>query len=73
MKAKNKLKCGKVYVKELSIKKLKHLKNQAKSLTNKRMKRKCKYKMWDVVCAVLFAIISNCNEWEEMEIFAKNK
>ena len=52
----------------------KHLKNQAKSLTDKRMKRKCKYKIWDIVCVALLAVISNCNEWEEIEMFAvKNK
>ena len=39
---KNKLNCEKVDMKELSIKELKESKNQAKSLTDKRMKRKCK-------------------------------
>lgn len=38
------------------------------------MKRKCKYKIWDIVCVALLAIISNCNEWEEIEMFAiKNR
>ena len=43
---KNKLKCENVDMKKLSITELKHLKNQAKSLTDKRMKRKCKYKYY---------------------------
>ena len=55
----------------LSITELKHLKNQAKSLTDKRIKRKCKYKIWDIVCVALLAVIANCNEWEEIEIFAE--
>lgn len=71
---KNKINCEKFDMKKLSIKELKHLKNQAKSLTDKRMKKKCKYKIWDIVCVALLAVISNCNEWEEIEMFAvKNK
>lgn len=42
---KNKLDCENVDMKELSLTELKHLKNQAKGLTDKRMKRKCKYKI----------------------------
>ena len=71
---KNKFNCENIKMKEISIKELKHLKNQAKSLTDIRMKRKCKYKIWDIVCVALLAVISNCNEWEEIEMFAiKNK
>ncbi len=66
---KNKLNCENFDMKELSIKKLKHLKNQVKSLTDKRIKRKCKYKIWDIVCVALLAVISNYNEWEEIEMF----
>ena len=63
-----------VNIEELSISELKHLKNQAKSLTDKRMKRKCTYKIWDIVCVALLAVISNCDEWEEIEMFGiKNK
>ena len=71
---KNKLKHKDIDVEDLSISELKHLKNQAKSLNDKRIKRKCKYKIWDIVCVALLAIISNCNEWEEIEMFAiKNR
>lgn len=59
---KNKLDCENIDMKKLSLTELKYLKNQAKSLTDKRMKRKCKYKIWDIVCVVLLAVISNCNE-----------
>ena len=44
------------------------LKNQAKILTDKRMKRKWKYKVWDIVYVALFEVISNCSEWSEIEI-----
>ncbi len=71
---KNKFNCEKIDMKKISIAELKHLKNQAKNLTDKRMKRKCKYKIWDIVCVALLAVISNCDEWEEIEMFAiKNK
>ena len=71
---KNKLNCENVDMEKLSIIELKRLKNQAKSLTDKRIKRKCKYKIWDIVCVALLAVISNCNEWEEIELFGiKNK
>ena len=71
---KNKLKHKDIDVEDLSISELKYLKNQAKSLNDKRIKRKCKYKIWDIVCVALLAIISNCNEWEEIEMFAiKNR
>lgn len=71
---KNKINNESINIKDLSISELKHLKNQAKSLTDKRMKRKCKYKIWDIVCVALLATISNCDEWEEIEMFAiKNK
>ena len=71
---KNKLNCEKVDMEELSIVELKSLKNKVKNLTDKRIKRKCKYKIWDIVCVALLAVLSNCNEWEEIEMFAiKNK
>ena len=71
---KNKLNCENIDMEKLSIVELKSLKNKAKSLTDKRIKRKCKYKIWDIVCVALLAVISNCNEWEEIEMFAiKNK
>ena len=71
---KNQIDNENVNIEELSISELRHLKNRAKSLTDKRMKRKCKYKIWDIVCVALLAIISNCDEWEEIEMFGiKNK
>lgn len=71
---KNQIDNENVNIEELSISELRHLKNRAKSLTDKRMKRKCKYKIWDIVCVALLAVISNCDEWEEIEMFGiKNK
>ena len=71
---KNQIDNKNVNIEELSISELRHLKNRAKSLTDKRMKRKCTYKIWDIVCVALLAVISNCDEWEEIEMFGiKNK
>lgn len=67
---KNKLECEKNQMESLSIEELKKLKATAKTLTDTRMKRKCKYKIWDIVCVTLLATIANCNEWEEIEMFA---
>lgn len=67
---KNKLDCEKDKMEDLSIEELKSLKNKAKLLTDVRMKKKCKYKIWDIVCVTLLATIANCNEWEEIEMFA---
>jgi len=49
---------------------LKILKNKAKTLKDTRVKKKCTYKLWDIVCVVILAILSNCNDWEEIYCFA---
>lgn len=51
---KNKLKHKDIDLEDLSISELKHLKNQAKSLNDKRIKRKCKSsskKRWRLLCS----------------------
>lgn len=49
---------------------LKALKNKAKTLKDMRVKKKCTYKLWDIVCVVILAVLSNCNDWEEIYYFA---
>lgn len=49
---------------------LKLLKNKAKTLKDTRIKKKCTYKLWDIVCVVILAVLSNCNDWEEIYYFA---
>lgn len=58
-------------VKKASISQLKQLKNKAKTLKDTRIKKKCIYKLWDIVCVAILAILSNCNDWDEIAIFAK--
>ncbi len=53
---------------------LKRFKEEVKSdLADPRQQYKIEYKIWDIVCTVFVAVISNCNEWDEIEIFAKKK
>lgn len=53
---------------------LKHFKEDVKKgLTDPRQQYKIEYKIWDIICTVFVAVISNCNEWDEIEIFAKKK
>ena len=47
------------------------LKNKVKTLKDIRVKKKCTYKLWDIVCVIILAVLSNCNEWEEIYYFAK--
>ena len=50
---------------------LRNIKEKAKEVTDMRIKRKCTYKLWDVICVVFIATLCNCNDWEEIEIFAR--
>lgn len=47
------------------------LKNKTKTLKDTRVKKKCTYKLWDIVCVIILAVLSNCNDWEEIYYFAK--
>ena len=53
-------------VKETDVMELKKLRNKAKGLTDSRIKKKCTYKLWDIVCVVLIATLCNCDDWEEI-------
>lgn len=70
-KLRKKLDKKKIDIKTLDIKELKKLRDRAKKLTDKRIKKKCTYKIWDIVCVVLIATLCNCNEWEEIYLFAQ--
>ena len=41
------------------------------TIIDKRQKRKVKHKIVDIVIIVFFAMLSNANEWEDIEIFGK--
>lgn len=46
------------------------LKEKAKMLEDVRQKNKKVYKIWDIVVVVILAVLSDCNEWSEIEDFA---
>ena len=46
------------------------LKEKAKMLEDVRQKGKRIYKIWDIVVVVILAVLSDCNEWSEIEDFA---
>ena len=42
-------------------------------LKDKRQKGKVVYKIWDIVVVVILAVLADCNEWEEIEDYAKEQ
>ena len=46
------------------------LKEKIKMLEDPRQKNKKIYKIWDIVIVVILAVLSDCNEWSEIEDFA---
>ena len=67
------LKKYEVDLNKVDYQKLKEFKEHMKELTDQRMPKKCTYKIWDIVVVVFIAVLANCNEWEEIENFAKLK
>lgn len=60
-------------IKEIEISKLKELKEKSKMLKDERQKGKIVYKIWDIVVVVILAVIADCNEWEEIADYARDK
>ena len=38
------------------------LKNKVKTLKDTRVKKKCTYKLWDVIYVIILEVLSNCNK-----------
>lgn len=55
------------------IEKLKKLKEKTMILKDERQKGKITYKIWDIVVVVILAVLADCNEWEEIEDYAKDE
>lgn len=60
-------------IKEIEIAKLKELKEKSMMLKDERQKGKVTYKIWDIVVVVILAVLADCNEWEEIEDYAKEE
>lgn len=66
----NKLSKKKTGIEKVDTMELKKIKNRAKSITDTRIPKKITYKIWDIVCVVLIATLCNCDDWEDIELFA---
>ena len=42
-------------------------------ITDTRQKKKITYKVWDIIIVVFLATICNCNDWDDIVVFAKSK
>ena len=58
-------------IKNVELDILKRLKKKAMEIKDNRIKRKCTYKLWDVVVLTVLAILSNAQDWGEIELFGK--
>ena len=60
-------------IEEIEIEKLKELKEKSMMLKDERQKGKITYKVWDIVVVTILAVLADCNEWEEIADYAKDK
>ena len=60
-------------IEEIEKEKLKELKEKAMILKDERQKGKITYKVWDIVVITILAVLADCNEWEEIADYAKDK
>ena len=57
----------------IEIEKLKELKEKSMMLNDKRQKGKVTYKIWDIVVVTILAVLADCNKWDEIADYAKDK
>ena len=60
-------------IEEIEKEKLKELKEKAMILKVERQKVKITYKVWNIVVVTILAVLADCNEWEEIADYAKDK
>ena len=60
-------------IEEIEIERLKELKEKSMMLNDKRQKGKVTYIIWDIVVVTILAVLADCNEWEEIADYAKDK
>lgn len=51
---------------------IKKLKEQLKTLSDTRMKKKTKFKIWDIIICTILAVLFNANNWEDVHDFVDN-
>ena len=48
---------------------MKRLKEKLKTLTDSRIKKKTKFKIWDIIICTILAVLFNANDWEDVHDF----
>ena len=48
---------------------MKNLKERLKTLTDSRIKKKTKFKIWDIIICTILAVLFNANDWEDVQDF----
>ena len=48
---------------------MKNLKERLKTLTDSRIKKKTKFKIWDIIICTILAVLFNANDWEDVHDF----
>ena len=50
---------------------MKNLKEKLKTLTDSRIKKKTKFKIWDIIICTILAVLFNANDWEDVHDFVE--
>ena len=50
---------------------MKRLKEKLKILTDSRIKKKTKFKIWDIIICTILAVLFNANDWEDVHDFVE--
>ena len=67
------IKKGNISIEDISKESIDNLKEQInKQIDDPRQKKKKTYKIWDIVITVFLAVIANCNDWDDIVVFAKS-
>ncbi len=70
---KKKIKQGDITINDVTQECIDKDKNEIKNdLVDPRQKGKKVYKIWDIVITVFLAVIANCNDWDDIVVFAKS-
>lgn len=51
---------------------MKKLKDKLKTINDSRIKKKTKFKIWDIVICTILAVLFNANDWEDVHDFVVN-
>ncbi len=70
---KKKIKQGDITINDVTQECIDNVKNEIKNdVVDPRQKGKKVYKIWDIVITVFLAVIANCNDWDDIVVFAKS-